>query len=119
MPRSVQIPTPRPSRESLIKRLRIPKARQEELQGIMREPKTDTPAQFSNASFGELHLTAREKEVLELILAARSNREIARRLGVGERTVKAHVGRLMRKTASSKSSSTEPRENLQSAAATR
>jgi DNA-binding NarL/FixJ family response regulator len=44
------------------------------------------------------HLTAREKEVLDLILQARSNREIARQLGIEERTVKAHVGRLMRKT---------------------
>jgi DNA-binding NarL/FixJ family response regulator len=44
------------------------------------------------------HLTDREKQVLELILQARSNREIARQLGIEERTVKAHVGRLMRKT---------------------
>jgi DNA-binding NarL/FixJ family response regulator len=44
------------------------------------------------------HLTGREKEVLDLILQARSNREIARELGIEERTVKAHVGRLMRKT---------------------
>jgi DNA-binding NarL/FixJ family response regulator len=44
------------------------------------------------------HLTARESEVLGLILMARSNREIARQLGIEERTVKAHVGRLMRKT---------------------
>ena len=36
--------------------------------------------------------------MLELILMARSNREIARQLGIEERTVKAHVGRLMRKT---------------------
>jgi len=35
--------------------------------------------------------------VLELILTARSNREIANELGIEERTVKAHVGRLMRK----------------------
>jgi DNA-binding NarL/FixJ family response regulator len=46
---------------------------------------------------GTSHLTARERQVLELILAARSNREIARQLGIEERTVKAHVGRLMRK----------------------
>jgi DNA-binding NarL/FixJ family response regulator len=44
------------------------------------------------------HLTSREIQVLELILLARSNREIARQLGIEERTVKAHVGRLMRKT---------------------
>ncbi|MGB6690902.1 MAG: response regulator transcription factor [Terracidiphilus sp.] len=44
------------------------------------------------------HLTERERQVLELILMARSNREIAGQLGIEERTVKAHVGRLMRKT---------------------
>jgi DNA-binding NarL/FixJ family response regulator len=44
------------------------------------------------------HLTEREQEVLDLILLARSNREIASQLGIEERTVKAHVGRLMRKT---------------------
>jgi DNA-binding NarL/FixJ family response regulator len=43
-------------------------------------------------------LTGREQQVLELILTARSNREIARELGIEERTVQAHVGRLMRKT---------------------
>lgn len=44
------------------------------------------------------HLTARERQVMDLILLARSNREIAKELGIEERTVKAHVGRLMRKT---------------------
>jgi len=43
-------------------------------------------------------LTERERQVMDLILLARSNREIARELGIEERTVKAHVGRLMRKT---------------------
>jgi DNA-binding NarL/FixJ family response regulator len=43
------------------------------------------------------HLTDRERQVLDLILQARSNREIAHHLGIEERTVKAHVGRLMRK----------------------
>ena len=47
-----------------------------------------------------MHLTDRERQVLELILLARSNREIARQLGIEERTVKAHVGRLMKKTGS-------------------
>jgi len=46
---------------------------------------------------GNSHLTAREHQVLDLILHARSNREIAQQLGIEERTVKAHVGRLMRK----------------------
>jgi DNA-binding NarL/FixJ family response regulator len=46
------------------------------------------------------HLTDRERQVLDLILTARSNREIARQLGIEEQTVQAHVGRLMRKTGS-------------------
>jgi DNA-binding NarL/FixJ family response regulator len=52
----------------------------------------------SSPSNQKPHLTDREKQVLELILQARSNREIGRQLGIEERTVKAHVGRLMRKT---------------------
>lgn len=44
-----------------------------------------------------IHFTDREKEVLRLLVAARSNREIARNLGIEERTVKAHVAKLMRK----------------------
>jgi DNA-binding NarL/FixJ family response regulator len=43
------------------------------------------------------HLTMREDQVLKLLLLARSNREIAVELGIEERTVKAHVGKLMRK----------------------
>jgi DNA-binding NarL/FixJ family response regulator len=50
-----------------------------------------------SGGLGALQLTARERQVLDLILLARSNREIARQLGIEERTVKAHVGRLMRK----------------------
>ena len=42
-------------------------------------------------------LTVRERQVLELILMARSNKEIAEELGIEERTVKAYVARLMRK----------------------
>jgi DNA-binding NarL/FixJ family response regulator len=42
-------------------------------------------------------LTSRERQVLELILKARSNREIASQLGIEERTVRAHLAQLMRK----------------------
>ncbi len=45
----------------------------------------------------EFHLTARERDVLKLLVAAQSNREIANALGIEERTVKAHVAKLMRK----------------------
>ena len=53
----------------------------------------------SNSSLtNDPHLTGRERQVLELILRAHSNREVARQMGIEERTVKAYVGRLMRKT---------------------
>ncbi len=42
-------------------------------------------------------LTGREKEVLALMAAGRSNAEIARELVVSEGTVKTHVGRVLRK----------------------
>ncbi len=42
-------------------------------------------------------LTAREKEVLEMLVAGRSNKEIGSALEIVERTVKAHVAKLFRK----------------------
>ncbi len=45
-------------------------------------------------------LTPRESEVLRLIAAGRSNREIARALFVSEATVKTHVNRIFMKTGS-------------------
>lgn len=45
----------------------------------------------------EVHLTAREQEVIELLIAGRANREIAATLGVELKTVKTHVGRLLQK----------------------
>ena len=43
------------------------------------------------------HFTARERQVLSLLRAGQPNREIAQALGIDKATVKAHVGRLMRK----------------------
>jgi len=45
-------------------------------------------------------LTPREAEVLRLIAAGKSNREIARALFVSEATVKTHVNRIFAKTGS-------------------
>jgi DNA-binding NarL/FixJ family response regulator len=41
--------------------------------------------------------TAREQQILQLLRNGSSNREIAAVLGIDESTVKAHIGRLMRK----------------------
>ena len=46
----------------------------------------------------EKRMTAREREVLELLMDGRSNRAIAEALGIDEATVKAHLGRMLRKT---------------------
>jgi DNA-binding NarL/FixJ family response regulator len=46
---------------------------------------------------GRVSFTDREKEVLEMLVAARSNKEIGATLGIEERTVKAHVAKLLRK----------------------
>jgi DNA-binding NarL/FixJ family response regulator len=43
-------------------------------------------------------LSEREREVVELVAQALSHREIARRLVVSERTVEAHVRRILAKT---------------------
>lgn len=53
---------------------------------------------FPGAQFtGRATLTDRQKEVLKMLVEGRSNKEIAAPLGIEERTVKAHVGQMMRK----------------------
>ena len=56
---------------------------------------TSSPGRIFPA--GRVTFTDREKEVLELLVAGRSNKEIGSALGIEERTVKAHVAKLMRK----------------------
>jgi DNA-binding NarL/FixJ family response regulator len=62
---------------------------------IFIERVTSHPARIFPA--GRVSFTDREKEVLELLVAGRSNKEIGSALNIEERTVKAHVAKLMRK----------------------
>jgi DNA-binding NarL/FixJ family response regulator len=55
-------------------------------------PERRTPTQGNEDKISE-----REREVLRLLVAGCSNGEIADELGIGERTVKAHVAQLLRK----------------------
>ena len=48
-------------------------------------------------SYRSMALTPREREVLEILVKGRSNKEIGRPLGIKVRTVKSHVAKLMRK----------------------
>lgn len=56
----------------------------------------DRYGQGGTAVPGE-RFTIRQREVLRMLVAGRSNKEIAEPLGIEERTVKAHVAGLMRK----------------------
>jgi DNA-binding NarL/FixJ family response regulator len=58
------------------------------------------PLPGSDGPAGDGGLTPREADVLRLIAAGRSNREIARALFVTEATVKTHVNRIFAKTGS-------------------
>ena len=46
---------------------------------------------------GAVQLTGREREVLELIVAGMANKQIARRLGISEKTVKGHLTNLFQR----------------------
>jgi DNA-binding NarL/FixJ family response regulator len=59
-----------------------------------------TPTASSGDPGGVDDLTPREADVLRLIAAGQSNREIARTLYVSEATVKTHVNRIFAKTGS-------------------
>ena len=62
---------------------------------IFIERVTSSPGRIFPA--GRVTFTEREKEVLELLVVGSSNKEIGAAMGIEERTVKAHVAKLMRK----------------------
>ncbi len=53
--------------------------------------------QGKNENEPEVHLTAREQEVVELLVQGFSNRRIAKRLGISEHTAKFHVNGILLK----------------------
>jgi DNA-binding CsgD family transcriptional regulator len=55
------------------------------------------PFERNTAALAALGVSAREYDVLVELAAGRSNKEIARRLGVSPNTVKTHVARLYEK----------------------
>ena len=63
-------------------------------------PAADAAALPSTDSI-EHKMTPRELEVLHLLMAGKSNRHIASAMHIDEVTVKAHLGRMLRKTGSS------------------
>jgi DNA-binding CsgD family transcriptional regulator len=66
---------------------------------IVREVAVPAPAPFTRneAQLAAIGMTKRELEILELIAAGLSNREIAQRVFVSENTVKTHSSRVFEK----------------------
>ena len=62
-----------------------------------RPPRSGDPGDGNPAAQSALGISAREKDVLDLLAEGLSNKEIARALGVSPNTVKTHVGRLLDK----------------------
>ena len=62
-------------------------------------PAQRTPRQSGDRLLATL--TPREHEVLSLLVAGRSNGEVARRLGISEKTASVHVSNILRKTGTS------------------
>jgi DNA-binding NarL/FixJ family response regulator len=54
-------------------------------------------ADRSARSTGEIELTGREREVLQLVVDGMANKQIARRLGISEKTVKGHLTNLFQR----------------------
>jgi DNA-binding NarL/FixJ family response regulator len=77
-----------------------PSVQQALLNAAVRAPGAAPPAQAGGPSSDSGELTPREADVLRLIAAGQSNREIARTLFVSEATVKTHVNRIFAKTGS-------------------
>jgi DNA-binding NarL/FixJ family response regulator len=54
-------------------------------------------ARNDRTAVGDVELTPREREVLELVIAGHANKQIARRLGISEKTVKGHLTNLFQR----------------------
>lgn len=66
--------------------------------GVRLTPRPASPAfERNEAAIRSLGLTARECEILELLASGKSNKELARSLGVSPNTIKTHIARVFEK----------------------
>jgi DNA-binding NarL/FixJ family response regulator len=63
-----------------------------------KRPAVDQAAVYGRVMLGETSLlTTRQREIFDLIVLGTSNKEIARKLGLSEGTVKIHIAKLFGK----------------------
>jgi DNA-binding NarL/FixJ family response regulator len=67
------------------------------IQNLFEEHEASGREHGANGRRGEYNLTQREHDILELLAEGRANREIAGRLYLSEKTVKAHLAAIFRK----------------------
>ena len=67
------------------------------IQNLFEEHEATGKDHTSNGRRGEYNLTQREHDILALLAEGRANREIAQRLYLSEKTVKAHLAAIFRK----------------------
>jgi DNA-binding NarL/FixJ family response regulator len=67
------------------------------MQRLLRGASHFQPPSLSGPASWETTLTEREREVARAVATGASNKEVARQLGITERTVKAHVGAIFDK----------------------
>ena len=67
------------------------------IQNLFEEHEAAGREHGTNGRRGEYNLTQREHDILELLAEGRANREIAGRLYLSEKTVKAHLAAIFRK----------------------
>jgi DNA-binding NarL/FixJ family response regulator len=67
------------------------------IQNLFEEHEATSKDHASNGRRGEYNLTQREHDILALLAEGRANREIAQRLYLSEKTVKAHLAAIFRK----------------------
>ena len=84
-------------REQLFEALRVVHAGGSLLQPVVASKLLKQVSQRVGSSAGSQTMTRRESDVLGLLGEGLQNKEIAERLGIAERTVKFHVGSILRK----------------------
>lgn len=70
--------------------------------GWAMRPRVQAGFEPNDVAAEQLGITRREREVLGLLAAGRSNKEIARQLGLSPNTVKTHIARLYEKLAAAR-----------------